>query len=290
MDQPSTDFQWKFQKPNAKVLKQVGQAQVLPQQRRSSAPRARWCGPSASSAPGKAPLIADYQSVPADAMPVKTWQVNIAAKPGFTPKTVAAAASDPADSVHVLPGDHDQAQAGRQRRHVEQARLDQAADRVQAGQAGQATCRRLQGRPPRRVTPVLVADGLQRLPGPGLRVLGHRGQGQGSRSTVARQRASRGQADRGQRRRAVRHRHREQHRVHRLPVDREQRRSPTAWSSSRATRRRRRRRPTCPAPPARPCSTSRRWRPVRRQLVLLEQPPGEGGVPGAVYMTVVNVQ
>ena len=26
------------------------------------------------------------------------------------------------------------------------------------------------------------------------------------------------------------------------------------------------------------------------QLVLLEQPPGEGGTPGAVYMTVVNVQ
>ena len=40
--------------------------------------------------PGKAPLIANYQQVPAQAMPVKTWQVNIAAKPGFTPKTVSA--------------------------------------------------------------------------------------------------------------------------------------------------------------------------------------------------------
>ena len=55
--------------------------------------------------PGKTPLIANYQQVPAQAMPVKTWQVNVAAKPGFTPKTVAGDSTNAADSVHVLPGD-----------------------------------------------------------------------------------------------------------------------------------------------------------------------------------------
>ena len=38
-------------------------------------------------------------------MPVKTWQVDVAAKPGFTPKTVGVVDTYPADSVHVLPGD-----------------------------------------------------------------------------------------------------------------------------------------------------------------------------------------
>ena len=104
MDQPSTDFQWKFQKPNAKVLKQVGEPKFFPNNdTMGSKGKMVWTFSVVGA--GKTPLIADYQSVPADAMPVKTWQVNVAAKPGFTPKTVAAAPSDPADSVHVLPGD-----------------------------------------------------------------------------------------------------------------------------------------------------------------------------------------
>ena len=104
MDQPSTDFQWKFQKPNAKVLKQVGKPKFFPNNdTMGSKGKMVWTFSVVGA--GKAPLIADYQSVPADAMPIKTWQVNVAAKPGFTPKTVAAAPSNPADSVHVLPGD-----------------------------------------------------------------------------------------------------------------------------------------------------------------------------------------
>jgi len=104
MDQPSTAFQWKFQKPNAKVLKQVGKPEFFPNND-SMGSKGKMVWTFSVVGAGKTPLIADYQEVPAQAMPVKTWQVNVAAKPGFTPKTVAAAPSDPADSVHVLPGD-----------------------------------------------------------------------------------------------------------------------------------------------------------------------------------------
>jgi predicted secreted protein len=104
MDQPSTDFQWKFQKPNAKVLKQVGQPKFYADNGLVGS-KGKMVWTFSVVGPGKAPLIADYQSVPADAMPVKTWQVNVQAKPGFTPKVVSAATTDPADTVHVLPGD-----------------------------------------------------------------------------------------------------------------------------------------------------------------------------------------
>lgn len=104
MDQPSTDFQWKFQKLNAKVLKQVGKPKFFADNGLMGS-KGKMVWTFTVVGPGKAPLIADYQSVPASAMPVKTWQVNVAAKPGFTPKTVSASTTDPAASVHVLPGD-----------------------------------------------------------------------------------------------------------------------------------------------------------------------------------------
>ena len=103
-DQPSTDFQWKFQKPNAKVLKQVGQPKFFADNGLMGA-KGKMVWTFSVVGAGKTPLIADYQSVPAQAMPVKTWQVDVAAKPGFTPKTVSADTTDPADTVHVLPGD-----------------------------------------------------------------------------------------------------------------------------------------------------------------------------------------
>jgi predicted secreted protein len=103
-DQPSTDFQWKFQKLNAKVLKQVGQPKFFANNGTMGS-KGKMVWTFSVVGPGKAPLIADYQSVPANAMPVKTWQVSIAAKPGFTPKAVSASTTDPADTVHVLPGD-----------------------------------------------------------------------------------------------------------------------------------------------------------------------------------------
>ncbi len=103
-DQPSTDFQWTFQKPNAKVLKQVGEPKFFPDNdTMGSKGKMVWTFEVVGA--GKTPLIADYQSQPAEVMPIKTWQVNVAAKPGYTPKTVTAAPSNAADTVHVLPGD-----------------------------------------------------------------------------------------------------------------------------------------------------------------------------------------
>ena len=103
-DEPSTDFQWKFTKPNAKVLKQVGKPKFYAN---SSAigSRGKMVWTFTVVGAGKTPLIANYQQVPAQEMPVKTWQVSIAAKPGFTPKTVGAVDAYPADTVHVMPGD-----------------------------------------------------------------------------------------------------------------------------------------------------------------------------------------
>ena len=103
-DQPSTDFQWKFEKPNPSILKQVGQPKFFPNSSLMGA-KGKMVWTFSVVGPGKTPLIANYQSVPADAMPVKTWQVDVAAKPGFTPKTVAGNSTSAADSVHVLPGD-----------------------------------------------------------------------------------------------------------------------------------------------------------------------------------------
>ena len=103
-DQPPTDFQWKFQKPNAKVLKQVGQPKFFANSSLMGA-KGKMVWTFSVVGPGKTPLIADYQQVPAQAMPVKTWQVDVAARPGFTPKTVAGDSTSAADSVHVLPGD-----------------------------------------------------------------------------------------------------------------------------------------------------------------------------------------
>ncbi len=103
-DQPSTDYAWKFEKPNKKVLKQVGKPQFYPNSDAIGA-KGKMVWTFSVVGAGKTPLIANFNSAPAEAMPIKTWQVNIAAKPGFTPKTVGAVDAYPADTVHVLPGD-----------------------------------------------------------------------------------------------------------------------------------------------------------------------------------------
>jgi predicted secreted protein len=103
-DQPSTDFQWKFQKPNAKVLKQVGKPKFFADSSRMGS-KGKMVWTFSVVGAGRTPLIADYQQVPTQATPMDTWQVNVAAKPGFTPKTVAGDSTSAADSAHVLPGD-----------------------------------------------------------------------------------------------------------------------------------------------------------------------------------------
>ena len=100
-DQPSTGFQWKFDKPERPRCSSRSASRSSSPTTTPWAPRARWSGRSRWSVPGKVPLMADYQQVPAQAMPVKTWQVNVAAKPGFTPKTVEVVDTYPADTVHV---------------------------------------------------------------------------------------------------------------------------------------------------------------------------------------------
>jgi predicted secreted protein len=103
-DQPSTDYQWEFQKLNAKVLKQVGKPKFFPNSDAIGA-KGKMVWTFSVVGAGKAPLIASYNTPQADTMPIKTWQVDVAAKPGFTPKTVGVVDTWPADSVHVLPGD-----------------------------------------------------------------------------------------------------------------------------------------------------------------------------------------
>ncbi len=102
--QPSTDFQWEFQKPNAKVLKQVGKPKFFPNSDAIGA-KGKMVWTFSVVGAGKAPLIAGYNTPQADTMPIKTWQVDVAAKPGFTPKTVGVVDTVPAESVQVLPGD-----------------------------------------------------------------------------------------------------------------------------------------------------------------------------------------
>ena len=103
-DQPSTDFQWQFQKPNAKVLKAVGKPVFTPNNDTIGA-KGKTMWTFTVVGPGKAPLIADYNQVPAQATPVKTFQVDVAAKPGYRPKTVAAVADYPSETLSVKPGD-----------------------------------------------------------------------------------------------------------------------------------------------------------------------------------------
>ena len=108
-------------------------------------------------------------------MPVKTWQVDVAAKPGFTPKTVGVVDANPADTVHVLPGDEIQVQLnGRPARGSTRPRPSRSR-RQKPVMRARTTIVTTRPRP-RRGDPVLVADG-ERLAGAGLRVLTTVGKG-----------------------------------------------------------------------------------------------------------------
>jgi predicted secreted protein len=58
-DQPSADFQWKFQKPNARVLKQVGQPKFFANNGLMGS-KGKMVWTFSVVGPGKTPLIADY--------------------------------------------------------------------------------------------------------------------------------------------------------------------------------------------------------------------------------------
>ncbi len=178
-DQPSTDFQWKFQKPNAKVLKQVGQPKFFANSSLIGS-KGKMVWTFSVVGPGKTPLIADYQSVPADAMPVKTWQVNVAAKPGFTPKTVAGDSTSAADSVHVLPGDQIKLTLASSAGTWSQPASSKQLIASKPVKQGNDVVDLLHGEAARRDDAGHGGDGLERLSRPGLRLLRHGRQGQGA--------------------------------------------------------------------------------------------------------------
>jgi inhibitor of cysteine peptidase len=102
--QPSTDYAWKFVKPNANMLQQVGKPQFTPNNdTMGSKGKMIWTYKAVGS--GNVTMVANYNQVPAQAMPIKTFQFTLAIKPGFTPKTVEAVDSYPAPTVYLKPGD-----------------------------------------------------------------------------------------------------------------------------------------------------------------------------------------
>jgi inhibitor of cysteine peptidase len=287
MDQPSTDFQWKFQKPNAKVLKQVGEPKFFPNNdTMGSKGKMVWTFDVVG--PGKVPLIADYGSVPEEAMPVKTWQVNVAAKPGYSPKTIAAAPSNPADSVHVLPGDTIKlklaASAGTwsapsSTRQLTASKPVKQGDNVvvafEAGRHGVAT-------------PVLVAQAGSGYPAQAYAFSATVGKGKAPVVVHANERhaAKPIEVSAGD--------------LFDIAIESNTASTGYAWTVSSLIPDgviAQQGDPTAEAPttdmPGAPGATVFHFKALAAgtaQLVLLEQPPGDGGTPGAIYMTVVNVK
>jgi inhibitor of cysteine peptidase len=287
MDQPSTDFQWTFQKPNAKVLKQVGEPKFFPNNDSMGA-KGKMVWTFSVVGAGKAPLIADYGSVPADAMPVKTWQVNVAAKPGFTPKTVAAAPSGPADSVHVLPGDTIKlklaASAGTWGKPSSTKQLTaskpvkQGKNVVVSFKAGHHGVS----------TPVLLATGGGGYPAQAYAFSATVGKGKAPVAVHANERhvAKPIEVKAGE--------------LFDIAIESNTGSTGYQWTVNSVIPDgvvAQQGDPTTEAPttemPGAPGMTVFHFKALAAgtaQLVMLEQPPGDGGTPGAVYMTVVNVQ
>jgi predicted secreted protein len=287
MDQPSTDFQWKFEKPNAKVLKQVGEPKFFPNNdTMGSKGKMVWTFSVVGA--GKAPLIANYEQVPAEAMPIKTWQVDVQAKPGYTPKTVAAAPSNPADSVHVLPGDTIKlklaASAGTWSKPASTKQLvaskpvKQGKNVVVALKAGHHGV----------ATPVLLATGSSGYPAQAYAFSATVGKGKAPVTVHANERhvAKPIEVKAGD--------------LFDIAIESNTASTGYAWTVSSVIPDgviEQQGDPTTEAPttdmPGAPGATVFHFKALAAgtaQLVLLEQPPGDGGMPGAVYMTVVNVQ
>jgi inhibitor of cysteine peptidase len=238
---------------------------------------------------GKAPLIANYEQVPAEAeMPIKTWQVDVAAKPGFTPKTVAAAPSNPADSVHVLPGDTIKlklaASAGTWGKPASTKQLiaskpvKQGKSVVVAFKAGHHGV----------ATPVLLATGGSGYPAQAYALSATVGKGKAPVTVHANERhvAKPIEVKAGD--------------LFDIAIESNTASTGYQWTVSSVIPDgvvEQQGDPTTEAPttdmPGAPGATVFHFKALAAgtaQLVLLEQPPAEGGAPGAVYMTVVNVQ
>jgi inhibitor of cysteine peptidase len=103
-EQASTDFTWKFQKPNPKVLKQAGKPKYTANNDTIGAPgKMLWTFKVVGA--GKATLTADYVEGTTPDTPIKTFDVSVAAKPGYRPKAIEAVADYPSETTTVKPGD-----------------------------------------------------------------------------------------------------------------------------------------------------------------------------------------
>ena len=103
-EQPSTDFAWELQKPNAAVLKQVGRPKFAANNDAvGAAGKTTWTFKVVG--PGKADLMADYVEGTAADTPIKTFDVSVAAKPGYRPKEIEAVTAYPSETTSVKPGD-----------------------------------------------------------------------------------------------------------------------------------------------------------------------------------------
>ena len=292
-DQPSTDFQWKFQKPNAKVLKQVGKPKFFRQQRRHR--RQGQDGVDVQRGRrGQDPADRRLQHA-AGRTRCRSRRGRSTSPPSRAsrPRPSARSTTYPADTRARAAGRRDQAQAGRQRRHVGQARPRPSSSprRSRSSRAG-TTVVTFKAEAPRRRDP----GAGRRRPAAAIRPRRTRSRPPSARArlpkTVSRGRASRGQADRrcsaGE---TVRHR--AARATPRPPAisGPSAACSPTAWSSRPATRRSTRRRRDMPgAPGMTTMPLQGRGGRYGAAESCSSRPPGDGGTPGGIYMTMVNVQ
>ena len=143
-DQPSTDFQWKFQKPDAKVLKQVGQPRFFA----NSSAHGLQGQDGLDVQRGRPGQDAAHRGLPAGAGAGDAGQ-DVA---GRRRREAGLHAQDRRRRLDVRRGRRaraarrpDQAQAGLERGGVVQACLDEAARRVRAREAGPGRSDHLHG-------------------------------------------------------------------------------------------------------------------------------------------------
>ena len=143
-EQPSTDFAWEFQKPGAKVLKQAGQPQFTSTNDAIGAPgKTMWTFKVVG--PGKASLVADYVEGTAPDTPIKTFDVSVAAKPGYRPKIDRGRGGLPVGDDDREARRRDPAPTGRRGGQVDAPGLEQAPEGRRIVGVGQEDAGALRG-------------------------------------------------------------------------------------------------------------------------------------------------